>query len=56
MFSFNLSSTVSSTMPLLSMRWRKSPYFSMVARFSSETSKLRVPLGLACMVYMMFNV
>ena len=31
-------------------------HLSMVARFSSETSKLRVPLGLACIVYMMFNV
>ena len=27
-------------------------YFSMVARFSSDISRLRVPLGLACIVYM----
>lgn len=26
--------------------------FSIVARFSSDISKLRVPLGLACIVYM----
>ena len=34
--------------------FRNSPYFWMVARCSSDTSMLRVPLVLACMVYMSF--
>lgn len=50
-FSFSLSSTDSSTIPLLSIRCWNKAYFSIVCRFSSEISMLRVPEALVCIVY-----
>ena len=54
MLSFNLSRTVSSTIPLLSIKCWKSEYFWMVCKFTSDISMLRVPEALVCMVYIVF--
>src|SRR5574344_2410649 len=54
--SFSFSRTDSSTMPLLSIRYRKRAYFSIVFRFSFDTSIERVPLGFDCILYIVLYI
>ena len=56
MFSFSLSRTCSSTIPLLSINPLSSEYLCKVSRCSFETSIERVPDALACIfIFQKFN-